>query len=309
MIGRSQARPAPGRPRSRWRLWFWRVLRLYLLYLLVLFFAQRWILFPGQFRQALPVSEAQLSLSGGHSLEMKEEGKAWWFPVDPEIPALVIFHGNGELIEDWWELATSWKQGGRPVLLVEYPGYGGVPGPPTREGMLATGREAIAEVRRRGQKRMIGLGVSLGTGVATAMAAEGLLDGLVLVAPYTSLSAMAGRRGAPGFLVRDDFNNESALSLFRGPTLIIHGRKDRVIPISMSRRLRTSAAGPIDLVELEDRGHCGVLGGDFLAEVENWLAANFPHPPPGARTSGRPRTMIDRPAGFVRMVCPTRSFF
>lgn len=276
MVPATESQSTPGRPRSRWRLWFFRLVRLYLLYLLLLFLFQRSVIFPGQFRDAPEVSPTELHLSGGRALSISGGGKAWWFPGLSGKPLIAVYHGNGELIEDWWELATFWQKAGYGVLLTEYPGYGGVPGPPNRDGMLVQAREALVAVQEEMRGPTIALGVSLGSGLATALAAEGRVDGLVLAAPYTSLPAMARRRLAPGFLVRDAFDNVSALRQSRVPLLLVHGAEDKLIPPAMSLALRDAAQGAVQMVILQGVGHCGVLGGPFLESVERWLQETFP---------------------------------
>ena len=266
----------PSRPRPRWRLWFFRLGRLYLLYLLLLFLFQRAVIFPGQFREEPGITADELRFSGGRALSLPGGGKAWWFAGQPGRPVLAVYHGNGELIEDWWELATAWRETGHGVLLTEYPGYGGVPGPPNREGMLAHARAALDSVRAEATGPVIAIGVSLGSGVATALAGEDRFAGMILVAPFTSMEAMARRRLAPGFLVRDRFDNVPALRQLSIPVLLVHGDRDKQIPPSMSVTLRDAAAGPAELVLLEGAGHGGVLEGPFLATVERWLATNFP---------------------------------
>jgi alpha-beta hydrolase superfamily lysophospholipase len=273
---RQNPESTPSRRRPRWRLWIFRLGRLYLLYLLVLFILQRSVIFPGQYREVPEVSVAELQMSGGRALALAGGGKAWWFPGQSGSPVLAVYHGNGELIEDWWELATRWQKMGHCVLLTEYPGYGGVPGPPNRDGMLAHARAALDAIREEARGPIIAIGVSLGSGVATTLATEGRFAGVILVAPYTSLGAMARRRLAPGFLVRDRFDNVSNLRQMKIPVLLVHGGEDKLIPPSMSRELHKAATGPADLLILEGTGHSGVIEGPFLGKVERWLAERFP---------------------------------
>ena len=47
---------------------------------------------------------------------------------------------------------------------------------------------------------------------------------------FTSARSFAWRFLAPGFLVRDEFNNLSVVSSYDGPILVIHGRLDTIIP-------------------------------------------------------------------------------
>lgn len=62
----------------------------------------------------------------------------WHFrPLDTSTPApaVVIAHGNGELIDDWIPVADNLVRHGIHVLLVEYPGYGRSEGSPSRKAI------------------------------------------------------------------------------------------------------------------------------------------------------------------------------
>jgi uncharacterized protein len=258
--------------------WLFRLLRLYFLYLVVLFLAQRWVIFPGQFRSASTVKAIDLAFTGGRILDLPNGQEAWWFPPRPDRPTLVVFHGNGEIMEDWWYAAITWNDDGWGVLLVEYPGYNHSRGPVSREGILACARDAIARIRPEVSGPLIGIGVSIGSGPALELAAEGHFQALILAAPYTSLMAMANRRLAPGFLVRDRFDNLASLNRFAGPLLIIHGEKDRLIPAHMGATLAQTAGPRAEWKPLPDTGHLAVPSGAALDAMNDWLGRNFPAP-------------------------------
>lgn len=249
---------------------------MYALYLGLLFLVQRWMIFPGQFRDPPDISTAVLDATGGRALSSARAGKSWWFAGDPHRPALAVFHGNGEIIEDWLATAANLRSQGYNVLLVEYPGYGGSPGAPTHTTLIENARRAMNEAKPLHDGPWIAVGISLGTGVATALARDGSFDAVALIAPYSSMTAMATRRLAPGFLVRDRFDNLAALHGFIKPVLIIHGKKDRSIPPAMASQVAAVCAGPVDLRLLDSHGHQSVLGGDVLDIVTTWVNQIFP---------------------------------
>ena len=47
---------------------------------------------------------------------------------------------------------------------------------------------------------------------------------------FVSARSFAAKYLAPGFLVRDPFDNLAAIKTYPGPVLIIHGKFDEVIP-------------------------------------------------------------------------------
>jgi len=171
--------------------------------------------------------------------------EAWWMPPVPETaprsPALIFFHGNGELIDHWVMEFQEARRMGLGVLLVEFPGYGRSGGTPSEKSVVATALEAYDYLAGRpdvDRDRIIGYGRSLGGGAVCALSRERELAALVLESTFTSAREMARGLGAPGFLVRDVFDNESAVAEFAGPILIVHGEHDRLIPVAHARRLR-----------------------------------------------------------------------
>jgi fermentation-respiration switch protein FrsA (DUF1100 family) len=67
-----------------------------------------------------------------------------------------------------WDLAKR----GTGVFLAEYRGFGGLEGTPTGDGIYADGDAAVEAVREAGTRpeRLVLIGRSLGTGVATELA-------------------------------------------------------------------------------------------------------------------------------------------
>ena len=92
------------------------------------------------------------------------------------------------------------------------------------------------------QGRMVGYGFSLGGGAICALARERHLAALILQSTFTSLRIFAHRYVMPEFLIRDPFDNASALRRFPGPVLVLHGLADEVIPWQEGQKLAMTAA-------------------------------------------------------------------
>jgi fermentation-respiration switch protein FrsA (DUF1100 family) len=170
--------------------------------------------------------------------------------------AVVYTHGNGELIHDWPAGLRPWREAGAHVLLVEYPGYGAATGTPTQSRIgevlerawdLAVARPDVDATQ------VIAHGRSLGGGAACELARRRPVAGLALTSTFTSVRAMAARFAAPGFAVRDPFDNLSVVSSFEGPVVVAHGVVDEVVPFRHGERL-AAAAKDATFVAL-DGGH------------------------------------------------------
>jgi hypothetical protein len=183
-------------------------------------------------------------------------------PSSPATTAVAWFHGNGQQIGQLRHLAEAL---GTDVLLVEYPGYDGAPGEPTEDSILEGARAALALL---GPRPTCG-GYSLGTGVAAAMAAEGRCGRLVLVAPYTSIAAVAQSSYwfVPAYwLVRDRWDTLARAPSIHVPTLVINGDADEVVPPEMGRTV-AAAIGHATLRTFPGKGHVSVLTEEVLADI------------------------------------------
>lgn len=159
-------------------------------------------------------------------------------------PAIIIAHGNAERIDYLPAPFLRFADLGLAVMLVEYPGYGRSAGSPTQATVTRTFAAAYDTLAARpgiDRSRILAFGRSLGGAAACALAAERPLAGLILQSTFTDLRAMAHRFLAPGFLVRDPFDNLSAVRSFAGPVLVLHGTQDGLIPHRHGERLAAAA--------------------------------------------------------------------
>jgi pimeloyl-ACP methyl ester carboxylesterase len=181
---------------------------------------------------------------------------ALWSPPGPGARVIVHFHGNGEQLADLGRVIPGLRAAGFGVLAVEYPGYGLAAGTPSEASLLSAAREAVAHLRdQRGipAERTVLQGQSLGSGVASQLAAQGHGAALVLISPFTSMTDLAARLfpALPvGRLVRDRFDTRGIARSVRVPVLIVHGDRDEVVPFSMGEELaRTFPDARLEHVE------------------------------------------------------------
>jgi uncharacterized protein len=209
-------------------------------------FAYRALLFPAPRDEAPePPPEASiLTVRSGDGVSVP----ALHFPAPPGAPTLVHFHGNGETIRTGTSFGRALASRGIGVLLVEYRGYGAAPGDPGEEAFYRDAEAALAALVESGVRNedIVLSGTSLGTGVAAEMAARGHGARLVLVTPYTSIPAVAGRL-VPilpmSVIVADRFDTLGKAGRIRQATLVIHGDEDELIPYEMGKAVTAAIAG------------------------------------------------------------------
>ncbi|HYX81088.1 MAG TPA: alpha/beta hydrolase, partial [Gemmatimonadales bacterium] len=188
-------------------------------------------------------------------------------------PALLWFYGNGETIGAIWPIIRDFRPSNAALLVLDYPGYGASDGRTTEAGIYEAGDLAYDALVSRAdvdRARVYVYGRSLGTAVATHVAATHDVAGLILESPFTSARDMAARhyRIFPQFLVRLGLDNIDRMPRIHCPTLVFHGTADVLVPIKMGREIAAAAGGPVEFVMIEGAGHNDTyeLGGNTYKE-------------------------------------------
>ena len=175
--------------------------------------------------------------------------EAWLLPPTAEpserpYPVVIFAHGNAELIDYWVQELSPLTRLGVGLLLVEYPGYGrsqGRPSQPSITAVMVTAYDRLVARQQVDPERIILMGRSIGGGAVCQLAARRPAAALILMSTFTSARAFAPRYLAPGFLVKDPFDNQTVLQAFEGPVLLVHGRYDDIIPFAHGQRLQKAA--------------------------------------------------------------------
>lgn len=250
----------------------------YLAFVGLLFVNQRSMLYPGSSQRTSVIqagladfSEVEITTADGERLV------GWWKPPEPGRAVLLYFHGNGGSLRNRAGRARALSQGGRGMLLVSYRGYSGSTGSPTEAGLRLDARAALDHVERAAPGRPVVLyGESLGSGVAVELASERDVAGLILDAPFTSTADVAKLTYwyvPVELLMKDQFRSIDRIGRVRAPLLVLHGERDRLIPIAQGERLHEAAASqPKRFVRLRDAGHETVLERGGLPEALSFLA-------------------------------------
>ncbi|ARQ00455.1 alpha/beta hydrolase [Pseudorhodoplanes sinuspersici] len=201
---------------------------------------------------------------------------AWTVPPQPGKPVVVYFHGNGGSLQHRVPRFKPLVSDGTGLVALSYRGYGGSHGSPNEEGLIADGRAAYDFARKTYPDAKIVLwGESLGTGIATAIAAENAIAALVLEAPYTSTLEIAQAHYPfipVRWLMKDQFHSSERIGKVKAPVLILHGDRDTVIPIAHGERLYALAPEPKKLVRFAGGDHEGLDRFGALQAARDFMA-------------------------------------
>ena len=175
-------------------------------------------------------------------------------------PSLLWFYGNGENIAGIWPVVRDFQPPGAALLVLDYPGYGASDGRATEAGVYETADAGYAYLRARAEvdaARIFVYGRSLGTAVASYVAARHAVAGLILESPFTNAADMSGQhyRLFPRRVLRLGLDNIARMARVRCHVLVFHGTADRLVPIEMGRRVAAAAAGPVEFMPIQGAGH------------------------------------------------------
>jgi len=264
------------------------IVSVYLLVALVMYMGQRRLMYFPDAKHVLPghaglanVSERILNAPDG------ARNIVWYGKAKPGQPTLLYFHGNGGGLAERADRIQRFMGQGWGIYMMAYRGYAGSTGYPTEANNIADARRAYDALVQEGvpPSSIILYGESLGTNVATRMAAEKASSGLILESPYTSVLEIAVT-DYPFLPVRlllsDRYETDKVIPQVRVPVLILHGKQDDVIPVAMAHRMVKLANEPKRLVILPEGEHSDLYldGNNALPVVRDWIKGL------GRRTSG-----------------------
>ena len=247
-----------------------------LLLLMMTLFQRKLMYFPD--RRRYPPAAAGLPQAEEVHLAAADGGKlsARHVPPRGDNPGGHYFQGNAGALDlrvgrFEWLIAD-----GTGLVALNYRGYGGSTGKPSEAGLIrdAVAADAFAAARYQ-PSRLVLWGESLGTAVAVALASTSAVGGVILDAPFTS-AADVGAAAYPlvpvRWLIRDPFHSHARIAQVTAPVLVLHGERDRVVPIRFAERLFALANEPKHMARFPRGGHVDLDDHGALDVVRKFLA-------------------------------------
>lgn len=173
---------------------------------------------------------------------------ACFHPAGHSCPTLLFFHGNGEIVSDYTDLADFYVQAGINFLPVDYRGYGKSTGSPTVAAMMSdchTILDAVLDhLKKAGYTGPLSvMGRSLGSASALELAAtrKDRIHSLIIESGFAFAGPLLSLLGLPpesiGFQEEAGFRNIDKIQAWVGPLLVIHAEYDHIIPFTDGRAL------------------------------------------------------------------------
>ena len=166
-----------------------------------------------------------------------------------KFKTLVFFHGNaGDLSNRIYKLNELNKLDIN-ILLISWRGFSGNEGFPTEQNLYKDAEAAIKWLNSKEveNNKIILFGESLGTGVAVEIGKKNIFNSMILESPFTSMEN-AAKIYYPylpvRLLLKDRYDSISKIQKIKTPVLIMHGKKDDIVPFSMGEELFEKANNP-----------------------------------------------------------------
>ena len=212
--------------------------------------------------------EVMLAAADGHRLH-------GWFVRNADgigdAPVLLYFGGNAEEVSGFAMEARELP--GVSLALFNYRGYGRSEGVPSEQALFAdavTIYDAVAVRPGVDRKRIIAMGRSLGSGVATYLATQRPLSAVVLVTPYDSIAAVARAKypfALVDILLKHPFDSLARAPKIEAPMLALIAERDSIIAPAHAMTLVKAWRGPATSVLIERADH-----NDIASHPRYWPA-------------------------------------
>lgn len=164
------------------------------------------------------------------------------FVINPgHDEAVMYFGGNAESIQ---YNAPGFKSAlaQYTVYLINYRGYGGSGGEPSEAALYHDAMFVFDRLKTRHREISV-IGRSLGSGVATFLAAERDVKHLVLITPFDSIENIAQQRYPVypiSLMLNDKYDSFGRVERIKAKVLLLIAENDRIIESWSSERLATA---------------------------------------------------------------------
>ena len=252
----------------------------YILLLIVVFFFQRNILYhpfvdnnlsdriviePTEIEKIKITTEDKIDLIG------------WFYNKDLEkFKTILFFHGNAGSLENRTNKLNHFKDLNVNFLIISWRGFSGNKGKPNEMGLYEDAKSAIQWLKAKSikEKNIILYGESLGTGVAIEVAQNKNYAGIILESPFTSM-VNVGKKYYPffpvRFLLKDKFESYRKIKKVSAPVLVLHGKKDKIVPFAMGEKMYEMANEPKFFYFQEYGDHMINYDAELLMALEKFI--------------------------------------
>lgn len=174
--------------------------------------------------------------------------------------AIIYFGGNKENVDKnaniFSEIFTDYS-----VYMIKYRGYAGSTCDPSEKAIYFDAAHIYEEIKEDHEEILI-IGRSLGSGVATFIAAQKKIDKLILVTPFDSIQSVVQSKFPlypTGWILKERYDSLSRAKEITAPTLIIAAQNDEMISVLQTERLHNAFLKKPKFVMIKEVDHSNIV--------------------------------------------------
>jgi esterase/lipase len=183
--------------------------------------------------------------------------------------AIIYFGGNAESMAKSADYIAK-QFPAFTCYLMDYRGYGESTGKPSEKALYEDALALYDEVAKKHERISIG-GRSLGTGIATYVAAHKEVSKLALITPYDSIVSVAQGRYPlypADLLLKDKYDSLSRVKDIKAKTFIVIAQNDKVIPrVHTQKLIEAFNKEQLQVAIIENRGHSDITDDDRYYKI------------------------------------------
>ncbi|CAN5560764.1 alpha/beta fold hydrolase [soil metagenome] len=224
-----------------------------------------------QYQFAISFEERDIAMQDGKKLN------GVLFKADSSKGLILWLPGGRGMLDSLADDAACFTKLHYDVFMINFRGFGKSEGSIKSEQQFNSDMQSVYDYFKKqyNESHLVIFGYSIGTGPAAALAANNHPKMLILQAPYYSMQEMT-QKAIPylpmSLLLKYHFNTYENLPKVTSPVVLIHGRDDKQINISVSYRLQKLLKPTDELIALEGQPHNNFIKNEqYLKAIERVL--------------------------------------
>jgi len=198
------------------------------------------------------------------------------FKAEKSKGLIFYLHGNAGALDTWGDIADNYTQFGYDIFILDYRGFGKSEGAIEDEEQVYKDISIVYKqlIKRYEEKNVIITGYSIGSGLASYLAAENNPQKLILLSPYYNVTELSTERAPffPDFLKKFAFMTNNFIPKIKAPIYIFHGITDEVIGYNHAVRLSKLLKKDDKFFTLQGQGHSQMNDNlEYLKELQQIL--------------------------------------
>lgn len=209
------------------------------------------------------------------AITIQNQYKGWLKSDEQDDTIIVYFGGNAQntasTFLEFDELGIFDSMEHISFLSIDYPSYGESTGSLSQASIFQMADDVIKYVKETFPDKKIDIiGYSIGTGIASYVAANNPPDKFVLIAPYNNGQDLFNTYfpifyGPLTYLIRYPLSSDAYVKQISCDTLILSSTADSIVPIQLTQKLIESFDEEPNTIVYEKESHA-----DLITEVKPW---------------------------------------